>query len=227
MSWTQFNLRVTDEIKAEYERLCQAENISMAKAFIRFVEQSAKNDRLIGRESVSNGGNDERLKAIEDRLDALEKLSKGNDLQQELDRLIDDRDNLLIRIAEMDTRHQKEAISFYDEANSLNSKLEARIDDLDKANTALERENQWLEQKLASVSSYSPERTETIDAIAPPSSDRFSIVNPVGDDLHYWDGRSWIDSPEKAKIYEGETNAKRSLSRIKAKYPNVEIHYNQ
>jgi Homeodomain-like domain len=72
-------------------------------------------------------------------------------LEQKLEQVLADRDNLLLRIADQQNQHLAEIKLLYKDANNLTVKLESENYQLEKLNTDLDRQNQFLEAKLQGI----------------------------------------------------------------------------
>lgn len=76
-------------------------------------------------------------------------------LRVQLEKVTSDRDSLLIRISDIQTRQLSEIKKIYDEANRKNEQLENYNREIDRANGYLEKENRQLREKLAMLESAS------------------------------------------------------------------------
>jgi Homeodomain-like domain len=84
-------------------------------------------------------------------------------LEQKLEQVLADRDNLLLRIADQQNQHLAEIKLLYKDANNLTVKLESENYQLEKLNTDLDRQNQFLEAKLQGIPITDPVYVTTLE----------------------------------------------------------------
>lgn len=199
----QFSLSA--EIKAKLESLAiDGESIGLTAKRILLEAIGEPIERLISKSEID--GLKERIEALESKFE----------------NVITDRDRLLVRIAESDNRHLDDLRKTYDEANALNVKLEKEINGLNAANIDLERQNQFLEEKLykctgIDVSDPKPEEISLQPAQKRELKEGYLVYWDEGIEIEkFWTGRAWTDDLSKVKIY-SQKGAASAISQLNKK----------